>query len=106
MPSSGQLTIKANSFDFNSYDNCTPPALLKYAFTEQVKDSLRALTCADVSPMAKEDTLDLNIWVLIWRVIKNIVQYISLTDNGNSCPDAVTTSVYQDSCGKAATGDR
>ncbi|MFN8318544.1 MAG: hypothetical protein U0V54_03875 [Saprospiraceae bacterium] len=105
MPSSGQLTIKANSFDFNSYDNCTPPALLKYAFTEQVKDSLRVLTCADI-PNGKEDTLDLNIWVFDLAGNKEYCAvHLTLTDNGNACPDAVTTSVLSGLVWQAATGD-
>lgn len=105
MPSSGQLTIKANSFNFNSFDNCTPDSLLNFSFTELSKDSLKLLTCADI-PNGKEDTIDLTVWVIDQAGNKEYcLVHLTLADNGNACKDAVTTTALSGLVWQAATGD-
>ena len=87
MPSSGQLTIKANSFDLNSYDNCTPANQLKFSFSELTTDTLRTLTCADI-PDGKEVMLDINMWVTdLLGNNEYCVVHLTLLDNGNACQD-------------------
>lgn len=88
MPSSGQLTIKAKSFDLSSYDNCTPSHLLKFSFSELTSDTLKTLTCSDI-PDGKEVTLDLNMWVTDLEGNKEYCAiHLTLIDNGNACQDA------------------
>lgn len=109
MPSSGQLTIKARSFDLNSYDNCTPAHQLRFSFSELTNDTLRTLTCADI-PDGKEAMLDLNMWVTdLQGNNEYCVVHLTLLDNGNACQDAgvfteLSGLVWQAGTGNAVQG--
>ncbi len=63
MPSSGTLSIKAKSFDLGSYDNCTSKDKLKFSFTQNEKDSVRLITCADLKN-GVSDTVSIRMWVI------------------------------------------
>ena len=88
MPSTGSLTIKANSFDHGSYDNCTATNTLKFSFTSNVKDTVLVLTCADLSD-GVGSTIPLQMWVTDAQNNQEFcwVDFI-LEDNNDVCQDA------------------
>jgi hypothetical protein len=46
--SNGQMMTYARSFDQNSYDNCSTSSALRFSFSANVADSMRAYNCADI----------------------------------------------------------
>lgn len=48
MPTTGQVTIWAEDFDFDSYDNCTPVSDLQFSFSEDVDDTSWTIDCEDI----------------------------------------------------------
>jgi len=48
MPTNGQVTIWAEDFDFDSFDNCTDVADLQFSFSEDVNDISWTIDCEDI----------------------------------------------------------
>ncbi|MBK9108192.1 MAG: hypothetical protein IPM92_07345 [Saprospiraceae bacterium] len=88
MPSSGQVTIWANSFDHGSRDNCTPNNKLRFAFSANPNNVTRTFTCPQIEG-GVVDTFDVSIFVFDeagnadYCDTKVIIQ----DGLGNACPD-------------------
>jgi hypothetical protein len=76
----GQISVIARTFNVSSWDNCTTQGQLRYSFSTNVLDTVRAFDC---------DALGVNIvkiWVTDLAGNQNFSEsYIAVQDNGNFC---------------------
>ncbi len=87
MENSNNVTIWAKDFNLGSSDNCTGE--LKYSFTQNVADSFKTYTCADI-PNGKTDTVEVTLYVTDKAGNFDLCKtQIILQDNKNVCPDQV-----------------
>ena len=86
MPSSGDLTLPASIFDANSFDNCTPRNQLRFAYSNNVADSLKTFDCDNI------DTTFVSIWVFDEEGNSDVCNtYIVIRDNHLVCADSLIT---------------
>jgi hypothetical protein len=86
MPSSGDLTLPASVFDANSFDNCTPRNKLRFAYSNNVADSLKTYDCDNI------DTTFVSIWVFDEAGNSDVCNtYIVIRDNHLVCADSLLT---------------
>lgn len=86
MPSSGDLTLPASVFDANSFDNCTKRENLRFAYSNDVADSLKTFTCDNI------DTTFVSIWVFDEAGNSDVCNtYIVIRDNHLVCADSLIT---------------
>lgn len=97
LPVSGEVTINAANFNRHSFDDCTLSNYgscscltdLKFAFSSNVNNTTRKLTCADIANGIK-DTIPLEMWVFDESGNKDFCNtFIILQDNSNVCPDVI-----------------
>ncbi|MBK8699867.1 MAG: hypothetical protein IPN29_10160 [Saprospiraceae bacterium] len=109
MPSTGNLSIHAKSFNLDSYDNCTPASQLVFSFSNSKTDSIRIFTCADITN-GINDTINLNMWVTDLDGNQEYCQVdFILSDNNDACADVVNTAsiagnIYKPDLSGAVTG--
>lgn len=85
MENSNSVTIWAKDFNLGSSDNCTGNLL--YSFTQNVADSFKTFTCADI-PDGKTDTIEITLYVTDQAGNFDLCKTkIILQDNKNVCPD-------------------
>ncbi len=97
LPSTGQVTINASSFNVHSFDDCTLSNYgncgcltdLKFSFSQNTSDKTRTLTCANIAD-GKKDTIELQMWVTDESGNQDYCNtFIVLQDNSNVCPDFI-----------------
>ena len=87
MPTSGQVTIWAEDFDFDSYDNCTDVTDLQFSFSEDVNDTNWTIDCEDIENGAIE-WLALDMYVTDGDGNQDFCQVqIVIQDNNQTCQD-------------------
>lgn len=86
MPISGELTLHAEVFNASSFDNCTAPENLRFAFSNNPSDSLKTFTCDNL------DSTEVEIWVFDESGNSDFCRtYIVLRDNHGACLDSLIT---------------
>lgn len=87
MPSTGEISIKAKSLNFNSFDNCTPASLLKYSFSSDIRDTIKTIKCIDIENGVSQ-TFSVNMWVTDLNGNQDYCSVnLSITDNNQVCQD-------------------
>ncbi len=90
MPSSKELTIAAEGFDLNSFDNCTSSEELKFSFSENKADSTMLLTCEDISDGISQ-VIPLKLYVFDQNDNYDFCAVeLLLQDNNDVCEDETT----------------
>jgi len=93
MMSTGMVPIWARSFNLcqcssGSFDNCTPKDELRFSFSEDVNDTMRIFTCADLTNGVAE-SFPLEMWVTDLDGNQDFCNVtLVIMDNVQACPDA------------------
>jgi hypothetical protein len=87
MPTSKEIKILAESFDYDSYDNCTSKADLHFSFSSNVNDTLRTITCSDLTNGISE-VIMIELYVTDEENNQDYCQVeLTVQDNNDVCED-------------------
>ena len=85
-----KIDIVARDFDFNSFDNCTALADLKFSFSTDVMDTIRTLTC-DSIPDGQSAIKEYAMWITDESGNQEYcLVTIEVQDNNDQCEDINT----------------
>ncbi|HMP29371.1 MAG TPA: T9SS type A sorting domain-containing protein, partial [Saprospiraceae bacterium] len=88
LPKACAVAIKADHFNVNSSDNCTPRHLLKYSFSADANDTIRTMNCDSLG------SNKLEFWVTDLEGNQaNVGINITVTDDYNYCPNNTVISI-------------
>lgn len=88
LPKACDVPVKASSFNIGSYDNCSVSSALRYAFSTNVNDTVKHMTCVNVGSINKID-----VYVFDEAGNFNSVPInIDVQDNDKHC---TTSQVYE-----------
>ena len=105
MPTSGQVTIWAEDFDFDSFDNCTDVSDLQFSFSEDINDTSWTIDCEDLENGAIE-------WLPIEMYVTDedgnqdfCTVQIVIQDNEDYCTDQNPDGIIKGNL-RTTSGDR
>ncbi len=105
MPTTGQVTIWAEDFDFDSYDNCTDVSDLQFSFSQDVNETSWTIDCEDIENGAIE-WLPLTMYVTDGDGNQDFCQVeIVIQDNDDTCIDQDPDGIIKGNL-RTTSGDR
>lgn len=105
MPTTGQVTIWAEDFDFDSYDNCTDVADLQFSFSPDVNETSWTIDCEDIQNGVIE-WLPLTMYVTDADGNQDFCQVeIIVQDNDDTCDDNDPDGIIKGNL-RTTAGDR